>query len=302
MKFFTNKNILSRFLIVWIGIIAVSCWNPTSSPTPPLPTLTHTIYSETPQKTLTPPMDQNPTTTRTLSTLTNTIDPEYIILSPLTGIPIEDLPSLISNKFSPPPPGSDNPHQGVDFSIVDPNSNVAISGTEVRAAISGIVASVIKDRFPYGNAILIETRIDLISPLLIQNFVLPTPAPLQENHPILTCPLIDENTHPEQNSGHDEENRSLYLLYAHLEEQVLFQPGDQIMAGQKLGTVGSSGNALNPHLHLELRVGSSGAKFPSIAHYDSSASLEEMSYYCLWRVSNAFQLLNPMILFVTPSP
>jgi hypothetical protein len=60
--------------------------------------------------------------------------------------------------------------------------------------------------------------------------------------------------------------------------------------------VGDSGNALNPHLHLETRVGPAGARFSSLAHYDASASLEEMDNYCAWRVSGWFVLLDPLQL------
>ena len=40
-------------------------------------------------------------------------------------------------------------------------------------------------------------------------------------------------------------------IYAHL--QYLFvRPGQQVQAGQCLGTVGQTGNATGPHLHFEL--------------------------------------------------
>ena len=53
---------------------------------------------------------------------------------------------------------------------------------------------------------------------------------------------------------------SVYLLgesgaryyYAHLDEAEAFVEGDQIYAGQRIGTVGDSGNAKgSPHLHLQ---------------------------------------------------
>ena len=59
-----------------------------------------------------------------------------------------------------------------------------------------------------------------------------------------------------------------------------------------------SGNALNPHLHLEARVGPAGTRLDSMAHYDSSASPAEMAAYCLWRVSGAFQRINPLQLLL----
>ena len=59
-----------------------------------------------------------------------------------------------------------------------------------------------------------------------------------------------------------------------------------------------SGNALNPHLHIEARIGPSDASFSSLAHYDASATIEEMQNYCLWRISGLFRVLDPLqVLF-----
>ena len=33
-----------------------------------------------------------------------------------------------------------------------------------------------------------------------------------------------------------------------------------------------------------------------MAHYDTSATQEEMRNYCLWRLSGAFQPFDPMLL------
>ena len=49
----------------------------------------------------------------------------------------------------------------------------------------------IEDRFPYGNAILVESHLDALSPFLLDSIPLPTPAPTALNHPVLTCPQID---------------------------------------------------------------------------------------------------------------
>jgi murein DD-endopeptidase MepM/ murein hydrolase activator NlpD len=92
--------------------------------------------------------------------------------------------------------------------------------------------------------------------------------------------------------------RSLYVLYAHLQEPPSLKLSDAINCGRELGAIGDSGNALNPHLHVEVRIGPTGAKFPGMAHYDTSATSEEMANYCLWRVSGLFQLLDPMPLLI----
>jgi murein DD-endopeptidase MepM/ murein hydrolase activator NlpD len=182
----------------------------------------------------------------------------------LQGIPLEQLPGLVSNPFHPPAPGSDDPHHGVDLAIRLPNSEVAVSGNPVQAALAGSVAAVIRDRFPYGNALLVET-------------------PLEEAPPAL-----------------DLSRRSLYVMYAHMRDPVDLNPGDTVACGQAIGAVGSTGNALNPHLHLEMRVGPAGMRFSSMAHYDNSATSEEMSSYCLWRISGLFQLVDPLRLIALP--
>jgi murein DD-endopeptidase MepM/ murein hydrolase activator NlpD len=116
---------------------------------------------------------------------------------------------------------------------------------------------------------------------------LPTPAPTLGPHPALTCPELDPGL------AWDLKRRSLYLLYAHLLEPVALAPGDPVACGQGLGAVGASGNALNPHLHLEVRTGPAGARFESLAHYTASATEDEMAGYCLWRVSGWFQPVDP---------
>jgi peptidoglycan DL-endopeptidase CwlO len=44
----------------------------------------------------------------------------------------------------------------------------------------------------------------------------------------------------------------LSSLYGHL-DTVLVNSGDDVVVGQVIGTVGSSGNATGPHLHFEIR-------------------------------------------------
>jgi murein DD-endopeptidase MepM/ murein hydrolase activator NlpD len=70
-----------------------------------------------------------------------------------------------------------------------------------------------------------------------------------------------------------------------------------VKCGEQIGTVGESGNALNTHLHFEVRIGPSGSRLGSMSHYNTSASPEEMNAYCTWRVREQFQVLDPMQLF-----
>jgi murein DD-endopeptidase MepM/ murein hydrolase activator NlpD len=209
------------------------------------------------------------------------------VCSPLAGVEVEHLPGMVSNPFSPPPAGSDDPHHGIDL-VDTTRDNVALPGRPVQAVLAGRTAAVIPDRFPYGNAILIETPLDEIPPAVrlppIQPDVL-TGQPLS-----LTCP----EPFAEIESLDD---LSLYLLYAHLSQTPLYSAEDPIACGQELGVIGDSGNALNPHLHLEARIGPAGARFESLAHYHPSASILEMQNYCLWRISGLFVPFNPLIIF-----
>ena len=172
----------------------------------------------------------------------------------------------------------------MDFAVTGP-SGIALSGRPVQAVLPGRVAMALAGRFPYGNALLVETSLDRLP----AQSLLPTLAPTVQPLAALTCPTAAP-------AAWDFAGRSLYLLYAHLQDPPVVEPGEDLACGQTLGAVGGSGNALNPHLHLEARLGPSGARFESLAHYDPGASPEEMANYCAWRVSGVFQMFDPMSL------
>ena len=215
----------------------------------------------------------------------------FQVCSPLADIAPVDLASHISNLYNPPEPGSDEPHQGVDLADYYGDNRIAIEGRAVNVVLDGRIAAVIADRFPYGSAILIETPLENLPPGWLNALHLPAHPPETNPNPALTCPPMTDQTIGLQ------ENTSLYLLYAHLQSPPVFQVGDIVQCGQTIGAVGSTGNALNPHLHLEARTGPGGAIFGSMAHYDPSASEDEMLTYCTWRVSGLFNLFDPMIFF-----
>jgi murein DD-endopeptidase MepM/ murein hydrolase activator NlpD len=168
-----------------------------------------------------------------------------------------------------------------------PGTDIAITGHPVQSAMAGRVAAVIQDRFPYGNAILIETPLETTPPEWWQVLPLPTPGPTLSPTTALTCPdgVSYEPSDPDR--------RSLYILYAHLAEPPALAVESDVACGQVVGLVGDSGNALAPHLHFETRAGPAGLRLESMAHYDASASMEEMRSYCLWRISGMFQLVDP---------
>lgn len=215
------------------------------------------------------------------------------VCSPLADVPRAALEDTVSNPYHPPETGSDDPHQGVDFSDVSPTGRIALEGRAVQAVLTGTVSIVIADRFPYGHGVILETPLADLPRAWTQALGLPDPIPEREGHPSLTCPPAGK---PLTGRATD---RSLYSLYAHLQAPAELEPGQSVPCGAVLGAIGASGNALNPHLHLEVRVGPAGARFPGLAHYDSRATVEEMAGYCLWRVSGRFQSIDPLRLFLT---
>ncbi len=233
--------------------------------------------------------DSLPTPT-SLPSPTVTPQPKTLICSPLAGYQPDALAAQISNPYNPPPPGSDDPHYGVDLADFNLPERIARSGMAVQAVLSGRVAGVIVNRFPYGNTLIVESPLSELDDPTVARLNLPDP-PLSIVQPLtLTCPPYplpeDWRTRP----------RSLYLLYAHLRDAPTLPLDETVTCGQVIGAIGDSGNALAPHLHLEARIGPAGVDFPSMAHYSSSATSEEMAAYCLWRVSGLFQSLDAMCL------
>jgi len=229
------------------------------------------------------------TETQAAPTPTETASP-LAFCSPLQGFARADLLARISNPFDPPAPGSDMPHQGVDIGDFDPASaaRIAVPGRTVQAALPGTVALVQPERFPYGAAVIIETPLEMLPAELQAQYRALEAWPPRPPNDALTCPV------PPEPFQWNNESQSLYILYAHLGSTADVNVGDDVTCGQALGTVGQSGNALAPHLHFEARVGPAGARLDSLAHYDVSASAQEMAAYCEWRVSGAFKWVDPM--------
>jgi len=200
------------------------------------------------------------------------VRPPQSLCSPMEGVSLRELHQFISDGYHPPPSGSDERHMGVDFAFYRGQMGKEIHGFEVNAILPGVAAAVIFDRPPYGNMVIIETR----------------------------CGDIDASF--AERLGITSE-KSLYHLYAHLENAPAVDMGFEVFCGQFLGRVGSSGVSSNPHLHLETRYGKPGARFTSLG-YDRSASPqiaitdEEKKNYFLWRTSEEFQHFDPMKIFI----
>jgi murein DD-endopeptidase MepM/ murein hydrolase activator NlpD len=209
----------------------------------------------------------------------------------LQGVTLEELAEWVVNPYDPPPQGSDDPHQGIDLSDRNNPDGIALSGMPVQAVLAGKVAGFTIERFPYGNMLMIESPLEVVLSAGLPTEALPTTLPELLEGGALSCP--DLNLHSAGNS----DPRSVYILYAHLQSPPAFALGEEIQCGQEIGAIGNSGNALNPHLHLEVRVGPAGQTFDSMAHYDNSATPAEMAAYCTWRVSGLFQTVNPACLW-----
>ena len=214
--------------------------------------------------------------------------PVVRLCTPLQGMPLNQMSALVSNPYYPPTPGQDDPHAGVDLAMRLPNTDMALAGHPVQSVFAGKVITTIQDRFPFGNAVLIETALDTFPADWWLPAGIPTPAPTLSPRSALTCPPAPAPVFP------DPSRRALYILYAHLEQPTKFKAGDAVACGQVIGTVGSTGNSLNPHLHFETRVGPAGLQMTGMAHYHPSVTAEEMSNYCLWTVSGLFQVADPL--------
>lgn len=244
----------------------------------------------------TPTLIPSPSPLPPTATFIPTPTPKVIneICSPLQGEILLSLSEIISQPFKMPPPGSDDRtkgHMGVDFSYYRRNDRIGIQGLPVFSSMEGKVISVLENKEVYGNAVIIETPLEQIPPNWISSLQFPAPAPTVEPRKIiLTCPKIAQDP----NLDLDLSKRSLYLLYAHLDQPPTLEIGDLVKCGQQVGAVGNTGYSTNPHLHFEARIGPAGAIFSDMDHYIASASEIARYNYCVWRVSNLFQLIDPM--------
>lgn len=213
--------------------------------------------------------------------------PVTAVCSPLEDVTLAELaePDLLKNPFEAPRPGMDDGHFGADFAYWSRGAHKQMLGLPVRSVLHGRVAGVIHNRMPYGNAVIIETSLSELPD--IWQPVLPTPAPTVQPLPNLYCP-------PDSASYASDAGQSLYLLYAHLDQDPLVSLQQEVTCGQVIGAVGTTGRSVNAHLHLETRTGPANVTFADMAHYDNAATESEMAVYCTWRVSGLFQAFDPL--------
>ena len=215
------------------------------------------------------------------------------ICSPLEGLSLEELVSdstVIQQVFKAPRPGLDDGHTGVDYAYYSRGDRVGIEGLPVYSVLPGKIISMLDNKWPLGNTIIIETPLEIIDEEFLAAISPPQMAPTVAPAPHVICPSGELEFEVEPSS------RSIYVLYAHLKDSANFSIGESVECGQKIGEVGNTGWSSNPHLHFETRIGPSGARFKSMAYYTTAATTQEQYNYCVWRVSNMFQLFDPINL------
>jgi len=243
-------------------------------PVTPVPSPTTTATATlTATATFAPSATAGPT-----SFFTSTITPTPVIglCSPLAVTPWTDLWKIDWNPFNMPShyDGTkfrDNGHPGVDLVYYSRYGRPGIMGEGVQSVLDGRIASVIKNRMPYGNMVMTETPYDRIPPDLLA---------------LVPIPVGD----------------SLYVVYAHLRDPASFEPGEPVRCGEAFGRVGMSGMATGPHLHFETRWGPPGASFASMSYYTADYTDEEVKNYVLWRMSGIYVPFDPMTLLTLKQP
>ncbi len=275
-------NLFPLLLLFLLGACQVKPLTVEDAPTQPilLPS-----SSPTSNPTLTP------TATATLQP-TITPHPSFNVCSPLEDETFQSLLLILANPLIIPPSfGMDTGHHGVDFAYYQRGDRISIEGIEIYAILPGEVVFTLENNIPYGYALLLETPLDEL-PHLLQERLLSGYQPVPDDpHYRLYCPEVEAPII----SG----NYSIYHLYAHMQAKPKFNHAEKIKCGQTLGTVGSTGYSSSPHLHLETRIGPSGANFRTMAHYENTNTIDQMKSYCLWRMSGYYQLFDPFILFDT---
>ena len=98
------------------------------------------------------------------------------ICPPFPGYSRDQLIEAISNPFRPPSrPGSDDPHQAIDLAVT--LNGLSMQGDPVHLVLDGRVAAVVADRFPYGNALLVETPLEGLPMELLARLLVPISKP-----------------------------------------------------------------------------------------------------------------------------
>jgi murein DD-endopeptidase MepM/ murein hydrolase activator NlpD len=201
--------------------------------------------------------------------------PAIEVCSPLGEHELSALPGIVSSAYTAPPVGREERHHGVDFSYYQNGQRESIAGEIVQSVTGGRVAIVLEESFPYGNAVIVETRLSDI--------------PAAWNDALISA------RQKYQASFQAGTAESIYFLYAHLQTAPQVEVEQRIDACAQLGLVGKSGNAGVAHLHLELRLGPSGAQLDDMGYYLYEITPQQRESYLRWRTSGEFQHIDPMV-------
>ena len=255
--------------------------------TPATPTI---ILTETPT--------QSPTLTPTATPTATSVPLISGVCSPLQSIDLTDLRLITSNPFILKYPFSEGPdgdknHPAVDLGFYSFKGLTTDDDHPIQAVLPGKVALVVNNRFPYGNMIMIETPLDSLTPALIKQIKIGNPYSDDEIKSRSSC-------QPDQTRiSWSSDSKSVYTLYAHMKNPPTLRPGDEVQCGEVVGAIGATGNSSVSieHLHLEIRVGPSNAKFGTISDYGSDSTEEERYNYCIWALSEVFLPINPSLFW-----
>jgi murein DD-endopeptidase MepM/ murein hydrolase activator NlpD len=265
-------------------LLLSGCDNPASTETPVPnstdPISTVTIAPTTPP-TLIPTATMSPTPTQEIATG---------VCSPLIGITLDKLHGITSNPYVSPDAYVESGHPAIDISFYKFEDYTTFVNFPLQAVLPGKVVLVENDRFPYGYMLLVETPLSQVDPSFLPLIPQPTPLPVSVYSMGERCPVTGSPV------TWDTSGKSLYVLYAHLSQRPDSNVGDNVSCGQPIGFAGTTGNSVEDHLHLEMRIGPSNAQFNSIATQHSSTTLEERYNYCIWSLSGVFQPFDPAIL------
>ena len=268
------------FLILLLSGCDSPAQSSTQVPTANLPLSTATTSPTSPP---------TPDPTATLSP-TPTQEIAAGVCSPLIGIGREKLYRITSNKYVSPLPYVEGGHPAIDLSFYGFETFTTFKNFPLQAVLPGKVVLVENNRFPYGYMLLVETPLSQVDPSFLSSIPQPTPFPESIYTIADLCPLTGSPV------TWDASGKSIYVLYAHMAQLPEPSVGDDISCGQPIGFAGTTGNSVEDHLHLEMRIGPSNAQFDSIASQHSSATLEERYNYCIWSISGVFQPFDPAIL------
>lgn len=238
-------------LAVMPRLVSLEAQNSTNTPVP--------TANLVPSRTRTLPPTRTHTPTRSL-TPTPTLTPSYTLTPSLT--PTETLtPSPISSPTRMTPDASYTPPPTWTPPPPNPGAQIADHYAFSRP-ISDHATNWIARTYPYGGTsggrLQVHHGVDIQNPTGIAILAVAdgTVVYAGDDLNVRFAPINNYygNLVVVQHNFNTPEGEPLFTLYGHM-SQVSVQVGQGVAVGDILGTVGGTGVAQGPHLHLEVRVG-----------------------------------------------